>query len=107
MISINFEDVCVDDMRIAVKLLELIEESQSIRKKFGSEPNETNDKRNFHSQLVDLITEKLVDYYNHEGEYPWSVFLKISDETKKILLREVVEKIIQLEDEALGELSGE
>ena len=106
MINVSFEDVSVDDMRIAVRLLELIKESQSSREKFGFASSETNDKKDFHSQLVDLIIEKLVDYYNSGGKILWGISLDFPSSNKHVAFKELVENILKFEEEAADEIFG-
>jgi len=112
VISVNFEDVSVDDMRIAVRLLELIKESQSSREKFGFASSETNDKKDFHSQLVDEITKKLIDYYYPDRYTPsekilWGVSLTFPAGSKNVKLRRFIENILQFEEEAADEIFGD
>lgn len=107
MISINFEDVRVDDLQLAAKILELIRESQSIREKFGFESSKTKKTKDFHSQLVDAIAEKLIDYYNPGGKILWGISLDFPHGNKYVMLRQLIEKILQFEEEAADEIFGD
>ena len=94
MITISLENVHGDDLQLAAQLFKVIQESQpNVKERLDFGPSETKKTKDFHSQLVDAIAEKLIDYYNPGGKILWG--------------REFIEKILQFEEEAADEIFGD
>jgi len=107
-ISITVEGRDRDEWQLASKLLKIIEEAQpSIKERLGIGPSETKKEEDFHSRLVDAMTEKLIDYYNPGGKILWGISLDFPHGNKHVMLRQLIEKILQFEEEAADEIFGD
>jgi len=108
MITISLENVHGDDLQIAAKLFKVIQEFQpSVKERLGFGPSKTKKTKDFHSQLVDGITKKLIDYYNPGGKILWGISLDFPHGNKHVRLRQLIKKILQFEEEAADEIFGD
>jgi len=113
VISITVEPRDRDEWELASKLFKIIEESQpSVKERLGIGPSETKKTKDFHSQLVDGITKKLIDCYTPDHYSPgenilWSISLVFLHGTKQVRFRQFIEKILQFEEEAADEIFGD
>ena len=108
MISITVEGRDRDEWQLAAKMLKIIEEAQpNVKERLGIGPSETKKTKDFHSQLVDAIAEKLIDYYNPGGKILWGISLDFPHGNKHVRLRQLIKKILQFEEEAADEIFGD
>jgi len=112
-INITVEGRDRDEWQLAAKMLKIIEEAQpSVKERLGIGSSKTKKRKDFHSQLVDEITKKLIDYYYPDRYTPsekilWGVSLTFPGGSKNVKLRRFIENILQFEEEAADEIFGD